>query len=67
MENSQSLDTNTQIEILEELKKNNVLLESLIEIQGNVQTRQRKFWFMAMAQIGLLLFVFIYLGTKYGF
>jgi hypothetical protein len=54
-------------DVLEELKKNNELLEKLLAIQSNVQVRQRKFWFMAMAQVALIVIVVLWFGSKYGF
>jgi hypothetical protein len=44
-------------DILCELKKNNELLESLLVVQGNVQSRQKKFWLMALAQVALIVVV----------
>lgn len=54
-------------EVLEELKKNNELLEKLLAVQSNVQLRQRKFWFMAMAQVALIVIMVLWFGSKYGF
>lgn len=53
--------------VLKELKKNNELLEKLLEIQINVQERQRKFWLMAMAQVALIVVVILWFGSKYGY
>ena len=66
--NSNNPSTNSvQNDVLKELKKNNELLEKLLEIQSNVQVRQRKFWFMAMTQVALIVVVLLWLGSKYGF
>jgi hypothetical protein len=59
--------SNAQNDVLRELKKNNELLEKLLEIQNNVQVRQRKFWFMAMTQVALIVVVLLWFGSKYGF
>ena len=56
-----------QNEVLMELKKNNELLEKLIEIQTGAQVRQRKFWFVAMSQVALIVVWLLWVGTKYGF
>ncbi len=62
-----SSSSSDQNEVLKELKKNNELLEKLLEIQTNVQVRQRKFWFMAMAQVALIVVVILWFGSKYGY
>jgi hypothetical protein len=56
-----------QKEILEELKKNNELLEKLLDIQSNVQGRQRKFWFVGLFQVAVMVVVLLWFGSKYGF
>ena len=56
-----------QKEILNELKKNNELLESLLRIQANIKARQQKFWFMAIAQVAILVIMVLWWGSKYGF
>ncbi len=67
-DNSNNLSiSNAENDVLKELKKNNELLESLLEIQRNVQARQRKFWFMGMTQIVIIVIVLFWFGTKYGF
>jgi hypothetical protein len=53
-------------DILCELKKNNELLESLLVVQGNVQSRQKKFWLMALAQVALIVVVLAWWSSKYG-
>lgn len=55
-----------QKDIIKELKKNNDLLEKLLKVQSNVQVRQRKFWFMAIAQVALVIIVLMWFGSKYG-
>jgi hypothetical protein len=62
-----SSSSSDQNEVLKELKKNNELLEKLLEIQTNVQLRQRKFWFMAMTQVALIVVVVLWFGSKYGY
>ncbi|TVT59984.1 MAG: hypothetical protein FHK82_03145 [Sedimenticola thiotaurini] len=62
-----SHDKEIQNEIVNELKKSNELLESLLKIQSNVQARQRKFLSMAIAQIALIVIVLAWWGSKYGF
>jgi hypothetical protein len=57
----------TQKEILNELKRNNELLERLLDIQSNVQGRQRKFWFVGLFQIAVMVAVLLWFGSKYGF
>ena len=63
----ESRDDNIQDSILEELKRTNELLEMLLKIQNSVQSRQRKFWFMALSQVVLLLLVVFWWGFEYGF
>jgi preprotein translocase subunit SecB len=63
----ESEDPNIQVSILNELKRNNELLDALLKIQSNVQQRQRKFWVMAIAQVGILVIVALWWGSKYGF
>jgi hypothetical protein len=60
-------DLNIQESILSELKRSNELLDALLKIQSNVQQRQRKFWVMAIAQVGILAIVLLWWGSKYGF
>ncbi|MES9976532.1 MAG: hypothetical protein ABW094_19910 [Candidatus Thiodiazotropha sp.] len=70
MESTNSNDSSSSSvlnDVLIELKKNNELLEKLLSIQSNVQVRQRKFWFMAMAQVALIVVVGLWFGAKYGF
>ena len=62
----ESEDPNIQVSILNELKRNNELLDALLKIQSNVQQRQRKFWVMAIAQVGILVIVALWWGSKYG-
>ncbi|ODB84580.1 hypothetical protein A3195_06410 [Candidatus Thiodiazotropha endoloripes] len=62
-----SQGSNIQKSILNELKKNNELLDALLKVQSNVQQRQRKFWAMAIIQVGILAIVFFWWGSKYGF
>jgi hypothetical protein len=57
----------TQKEILNELKRNNELLERLLDIQSNVQGRQRKFWFVGLFQVAVMVVVLLWFGSKYGF
>ncbi|MCG7937618.1 MAG: hypothetical protein N0C88_02010 [Candidatus Thiodiazotropha lotti] len=53
-------------DILCELKNNNELLESLLVVQGNIQSRQKKFWLMALAQVALIVVVLAWWSSKYG-
>jgi uncharacterized membrane protein YjdF len=62
-----SSSSSDQNEVLKELKKNNELLEKLLEIQTNVQVRQRKFWLMAMVQVALIVVVVLWFGSRYGY
>ncbi|MCU7829076.1 MAG: hypothetical protein KZQ85_08410 [Candidatus Thiodiazotropha sp. (ex Myrtea sp. 'scaly one' KF741663)] len=62
-----SLDPSIQESILNELKRNNELLDALLKIQSNVQKRQRKFWVMAITQVAILAIVLLWWGSKYGF
>ncbi len=59
--------SNAENGILNELKKSNELLENLLEIQRNVQLRQKKFWFMGLTQIVIIFLVLFWFGSKYGF
>jgi hypothetical protein len=59
--------SDAQKDVLGELRRNNELLEKLLDIQSNVQKRQRKFWFMGMFQMALLVLFLLWIGSGYGF
>ncbi len=56
-----------QDDVLRELKKSNELLAELLQVQRDVQSRQRRFWVAAMVQLAILLAVSAWWWARYGY
>ncbi len=60
-------NNNTLEKILNATEETNQLLSELLEVQNAVREKQRKFWKMAIFNLGVLVLFVGWFMSKYGF